>query len=82
LPITNGSRFETYDLEVLDEEALETPLGVLKTLPVKQVPRPGAESLAIWLAVEYHYLPVKLRFFDRDGNPMGEQIVNEIRISD
>ncbi|MBI4206667.1 MAG: DUF3108 domain-containing protein [Betaproteobacteria bacterium] len=82
LPITNGSRFETFDLDVLDEEQIETPLGMLKTLPVKQVPRPGAESVEIWLAIEYRYLPVKIRFFDREGNPMGEQIVNEIRISD
>lgn len=82
LPITNGSRFETYDLDVLGEEQIETPLGTLKTLPVKQVARPGTESIEIWLAVEYRYLPVKIRFFDRDGNPMGEQIVNEIRISE
>jgi hypothetical protein len=82
LPITNGSRFETYDLEVLDEQEIETPLGMLKTLPVKQVPRPGAESVEIWLAVEYRYLPVKVRFFDRDGKPVGEQVVNEIRLSD
>ena len=82
LPVTNGSHFETYDLDVLDEERIETPLGMLKTLPVKQVPRRGDESIEIWLAVEYRYLPVKLRFFDRGGNPTGEQVVNEIRISD
>jgi hypothetical protein len=82
LPITNGSNFQTYDLEVLQEEQIETPLGMLKTLPVKQVPKPGAESIEIWLAVEYRYLPVKVRFFDREGNSMGEQVVNEIRISE
>lgn len=82
VPITNGSRFETFDLDVLNEERIETPLGMLKALPVKQVPRPGAESVEIWLAVEYRYLPVKIRFFDREGNLMGEQIVNEIRISE
>jgi hypothetical protein len=82
LPITNGSNFQTYDLDVLQEEHIETPLGMLKTLPVKQVPRPGAESVEIWLAIEYRYLPVKVRFFDREGNSMGEQIVNEIRISE
>jgi hypothetical protein len=82
LPITNGSNFQTYDLDVLQEEQIETPLGMLKTLPVKQVPKSGADSLEIWLAVEYRYLPVKLRFFDREGNSMGEQVVNEIRISE
>jgi hypothetical protein len=82
LPVTNGSRFETYELDVLDEERIETPIGVLRTLPVKQVPRPGAESIAVWLAIDYRHLPVKLRFFDRDGKQMAEQVVDQIQISD
>ena len=82
LPVTNGSRFETYDLDVLEEERIETPMGLLRALPVKQVPRPGAESIAVWLAVDYRHLPVKLRFFDRDGRQMAEQVVDQIQISD
>jgi len=82
VPVTNGSRFETYEVEVFGEEDIETPLGTLKAVPVKQARRAGAESIEIWLAAEYRYLPVKIRFLDRDGNPSGEQIVNEIRISE
>ena len=81
LPITNGVRFETYELEVLAEERIETPLGLLDTLPLKQLRKEGAEGIEVWLAVDYRYLPVKVRFLDRDGNPAGEQIVSEIRIS-
>ena len=82
LPVTNGSRFETYDLDVLAEERIETPLGVLRALPVKQVARPGSESIEVWLAIDYRHLPVKIRFFDRDGKPVGEQVVDDIQISD
>jgi hypothetical protein len=82
LPVTNGSRFETYDLDVLDEERIETPLGMLRALPVRQVPRPGAESIALWLAVDYRHLPVKIRFFDREGRPTGEQVVDQIEVSE
>lgn len=82
LPITNGSRLETYEIDVLNEEQIETPLGMIKALPVKQVRRPGVESIEIWLAIDYRHLPVKIRFLDREGNPSGEQIVNEIRISE
>jgi hypothetical protein len=81
LPITNGTRFETYEIEVLAEERIETPLGVLDTLPLKQLRKEGAESIEVWLAADYRYLPVKVRFLDREGNPAGEQIVSEIRIS-
>lgn len=82
LPITNGSRLETYVLEVLPEETIETPLGALRALPIKQVRKAGEESLELWLATEYRYLPVRIRFFSREGEPQGEQIVSEIRLSE
>lgn len=82
LPITTGARFETYEIEVLGEESIETPIGELKTLPLKQVARAGEESIEIWLAADYRYLPVKIRHFGRDGNLSGEQVVSEIQISE
>ena len=81
-PLTNGSRLETHEVEVLAEETIETPLGALRALPVRQVRKPGSESLDLWLATEYRYLPVRIRFFNREGEPQGEQIVTEIRVSD
>jgi hypothetical protein len=80
--ITNGSRLETYELDVLAHENIETPLGVLNTLPIKQVRQAGDESIEVWLAAEYRYLPVKVRFIDREGKLSGEQIVSEIQISE
>jgi hypothetical protein len=80
--VTNGSRLDTYELDVLPEETIETPLGVLRALPVRQVRKAGEESLELWFATEYRYLPVRIRFFNRAGQPQGEQIVTEIRLSD
>jgi hypothetical protein len=80
--VTNGSRLETYVLEVLPEEKIDTPLGLLRTLPVRQVRTKGAEGVDVWLATEYRYLPVRMRFYGRDGEATGEQIVTEIRLSD
>lgn len=82
MAITNGTRFENYALDVLAEETLATPIGNIRTLPVKQVRREGGESMEIWLAVDYRYLPVRIRFIGRDGEPSGEQVVTEINISD
>lgn len=42
----------------------------------------GRESLELWLAIEYRYLPVRIRFCNRKGEPQGEQIVAEIRLGD
>lgn len=82
LPITTGTKFETYELDVLPEEMLETPLGALRTVPLRQVRRPGAETIQVWLAADHQHLPVQLRFFGRDGTPTGEQVVSEIRLAD
>ena len=82
VPLTTGTKFETYELDVLPEETIDTPLGALRALPLKQARRPGAETIEVWLAADYRHLPVKLRFFGRDGEPTGEQIVNEIHLSE
>lgn len=82
VPITTGSRFDVYEIDVSPEERIQTPLGMLRALPVRQLPRPGEASIEIWLAADYRYLPVRIRHFDRRGNYTGEQMVNEIRVSD
>ena len=82
MPITTGSRFDVYDIEVLAEESIETPLGVLRTLPVRLVSRPRQGSLEVWLAADYRNLPVRIRHYDRKGSFSGEQLVSEIRVSD
>lgn len=82
MSIATGTRFETYDIDVLDEELIATPLGNLRTLPVKQQRRPGRESIEVWLAADYHYLPVRIRVIARDGSPGGEQIATEINIGE
>lgn len=80
--VTNGRGIETYELDALPEETIQTPLGALRTLPVKQVRKPGEESLELWFATEYRYLPVRILFFNREGEPRGEQIVTEIRLAE
>ena len=81
LPITNGWKLERYELEIGGEEQLQTPFGTLRAVPVRQVRRPGQESIELWLAAEYRWLPVRIRFFDREGEPSGEQLVSDIRVS-
>jgi hypothetical protein len=82
VPITTGSRYDVHEIEVSALERIETPLGTLRALPVRQLPRPGEATIEIWLAADYRYLPVRIRHYDRRGNFTGEQMVNEIRVSD
>jgi hypothetical protein len=82
LPITNGWKFERYELEIGIEETLQTPFGDLRAVPVRQVRRANEESIELWLAPAYRWLPVRLRFYDREGEPSGEQLVSDIRVSE
>lgn len=82
LPITNGWKLEQYLLEIGIEEMLETPFGALRAVPVKQVRHAEQETIELWLAPAYRWLPVRIRFFNREGKPSGEQLVNEIRVSE
>ena len=82
LPITNGWKLERYELEIGSEQALDTPFGELRAVPVRQLRRANEESIELWLAPAYRWLPVRIRFFGRDGEPAGEQIVSDIKVSE
>lgn len=67
LYLTNGRNLEKYGYQELGEEILETPMGQLKALHIGKLRRDGEENTEIWLAPEYHYLPVKIRHTDKQG---------------
>ncbi len=80
LPFTRGSRLDTVSFDVLPAESIETPLGRLLAVPVVQLRTAGQESMALWLASDYRNLPVRIRFFNREGELSGEQLVSEIKV--
>ncbi len=81
-PFTRGARLDMVSFDVLPPESIDTPLGRLRTIPVVQVRERDSESLAVWLATDYRNLPVRIRFYNRNGEVSGEQLVGEIRVSD
>ena len=82
LPITNGWKLEKYELDIGVDEMLETPFGTLRAVPVRQLRRADRETVELWLAPAYRWLPVRIRFYNREGEPSGEQLVTDIRVSD
>ena len=80
--VTTGNRLETYTLEVGAEEDIEVPSGTMRALPVRQLRKPGQESMELWLAPERQYLPVRIRFLDRNGEISGEQLAADIAFVD
>ena len=76
--ITTGNKLENYTVIVGPEEDIEVPLGTMRTVPVRQLRIPGEASIEIWLAPERQYLPVRIRFLDRNGEMAGEQLAADI----
>lgn len=82
MPFTRGQQLEIASFEVMPAETIDTPLGRLRAVPIVQVRETGHESLAVWLATEYRNLPIRIRFYNRDGELSGEQLVNAIQVSE
>ena len=80
LNLTNGRKLDTYEIEVGPQEVVETPMGNLRAVYVKQLRKPGDEGIEVWLALDFAYLPVRLRFTDRKGSIAGEQLVTDIQL--
>ncbi len=76
--LTNGRKLSHYRYTLLAEEVLDTPLGKLKTVHLSKLRQPGEEGTEIWLGMDYHYLPVKIRQIDKKGDT-AEQVITEIR---
>lgn len=79
LHITTGRKLDSYGYAALGEETLDTAFGTLNVLHIGQTQRQGEENTEIWLATEYHYLPVKIRFTDKQGGVM-EQTATAIKV--
>jgi hypothetical protein len=74
--VFNGKKLRNYRYDVRGEEMLETALGVLRALHLERA-ADGDGHFEIWLAVDRHYLPLRVRQSDGKGNAM-ELVVRSI----
>jgi hypothetical protein len=79
LAITNGKRFRTYDYAFEGEEMIETPLGKVSSLHIARSSDDGEEKTELWLAADYHYLPLKFRKTEKDGTVL-ERIATHVQM--
>lgn len=62
LRVYTQRRLYQYQLQVLGLEELELPLGRTNTLHLRHTGARPEETVDVWLGVEHHFLPVKLRY--------------------
>ncbi len=67
LSITNGKKLVAYDYGFEGEEIITTKLGNLSTIHLIRRTDEGDEKTELWLALDYQYVPVKIRKTEKDG---------------
>jgi len=72
-------RMYRFHLNVLGLEDIEIPIGRVRALHLRHVdPENPKEIVDVWLGVDQHYLPVKLRFPVAKNRLMVEQVATNI----
>jgi hypothetical protein len=79
LRVFTQRRLYNFQLEVLGVEEVSVPLGKLRALHLRHTGETKVEQVDVWLGLDYHYLPVKMRFPVARNRLVVEQ--NAVRIS-
>jgi hypothetical protein len=78
LQVFTQRRMYTFKLHVLGVEEIEIPLGRVRALHLRHADESRKESVDVWLGVDQHYLPVKLRFPAARNRIMVEQVATRL----
>jgi hypothetical protein len=78
LKVYTQRKLYEFELRVLGVEELELPMGKVKALHLRHAPSDAREAVDVWLGVDQHYLPVKLRYPVARNRFMVEQIATSI----
>ncbi len=73
--LTDGRKLSDYKYEVLGKEKLTTPLGELQALHIRKVrDADDKRGFEVWLSVEHHHLPVRIRYVEKNGQVVDSTI--------
>lgn len=75
--ITNGKKLREYDYQFEGEENVNSALGEVKTMHIAHTGTDTDEKIELWLAINYQYIPVKIRKIDKNGK-IYEFVANRI----
>ena len=68
IPITTGKKLAIYDYSFEGEVNITSALGELKTMHIVHSGGESDEKTELWLAIDYQYVPVKIRKIEKNGD--------------
>lgn len=80
LSITNGKKIGVYTYAFEGEETLDSRMGALNTIHLSRASSENDKKTELWLALDYQYVPVKIRETDKDGK-VYELLVTTLKTS-
>jgi hypothetical protein len=73
--LTDGRRLSDYKYQIIGKETLKTGLGELETVHFQKVREADDKrGFEVWLAITHHYLPVQIRFIEKDGTVLDSTV--------
>lgn len=72
--VVTGKKYDRFALDSLGEEEIDIAAGHFRTLHMRAI---GDTVTDIWIALDRHRLPVKIRYTDKKGD-IFEQVATEI----
>jgi len=74
--VADGKHSTTYAYQAAGRERVKTPAGDFDALKlVKRRDNPQDKATEIWLAVDRHYIPVRILVIDKDGTRLDQVAV-------
>ena len=80
ISIATGKKLTSYNYSFSGEENINTPLGEIKTIHIFHESEDSDEKTELWLALDYQYVPVKIRKTEKNGK-VYELVANRISTS-
>jgi Protein of unknown function (DUF3108) len=66
-PIADKGEVSVYNVRILGNEDVKTPLGTFKTIKVQQVRKSNERGLTLWAAPSLDFMPVKIEYKEKGG---------------
>lgn len=79
LSMTDGKKLKTYLYQFEGEDTLSTKMGDLRTWHIAKISRDNDAKTELWLALDYRYLPVRIRVTEKDGSAT-DLIVSNLKV--
>ncbi|HXF16458.1 MAG TPA: DUF3108 domain-containing protein [Burkholderiales bacterium] len=73
--LTDGRKLSDYKYKIVGKEKLKTSLGELETVHFQKMQEADDKrGFEVWLAIGHYYLPVQIRFVEKDGTVLDSTV--------